>query len=106
MKHGRRRGGDMWVWMCCIKLGVAGLTYFIAKCGRLRCVGLDIVEGVVKTVDVFDKSILGVQGGVDTLKCALQRTHEEILCIPGRNIPFQACSFKTEFIIKISVSNL
>jgi hypothetical protein len=31
----------------------------MAKCGRLRCVGLDIVEGLVKTVDGFDKSILG-----------------------------------------------
>jgi hypothetical protein len=31
----------------------------MAKCGKLRCGGLDIVEGVVKTLDVFDKSILG-----------------------------------------------
>jgi hypothetical protein len=31
----------------------------MAKCGSLRCVGLDIVEGRVKTVDVFDKSISG-----------------------------------------------
>jgi hypothetical protein len=29
------------------------------KCGKLRYVGLDIVEGLVKTVDVFDKSISG-----------------------------------------------
>jgi hypothetical protein len=36
-----------------------GLTYFMAKFGRLRCIGLDIVEGPVKTVDVFDKSISG-----------------------------------------------
>jgi hypothetical protein len=68
----------------------------MAKCGRLRCVGLDIVEGLVKTVDIFDKSISGGgggggQGGFDISKCALQRTHEEILCIPGRNIPFHAC---------------
>jgi hypothetical protein len=35
------------------------LTYFMAKCGRLRCVGLDTVEGLVKTVDVFEKSISG-----------------------------------------------
>jgi hypothetical protein len=38
---------------------MVGLTYFMAKCGRLRCIGLDIVEGLVKTVDVFDKSISG-----------------------------------------------
>jgi hypothetical protein len=44
---------------------------------------LDIVEGLVKTVDVFDKSISGRQGGVDISKCALQRTHEETLVIPG-----------------------
>jgi hypothetical protein len=31
----------------------------MAKCGRLGYVGLDIVEGLVKTVDVFDKSMLG-----------------------------------------------
>jgi hypothetical protein len=49
----------MWVWMCWIKLVVVGLTYFMAKCGRLRCVGLDIVEGLVKTDDIFDKSISG-----------------------------------------------
>jgi hypothetical protein len=49
----------MCVWMCCIKLGMVGLAYFMAKCGKLRRVGLDIVEGLVKTVDVFDKSILG-----------------------------------------------
>jgi hypothetical protein len=36
-----------------------GFPYFMAKCGRLRCAGLDIVEGLVKTVDVFDKSISG-----------------------------------------------
>jgi hypothetical protein len=45
--------------MCCIKLGMVGLTYFIAKYGRLRCVELDVVEGLVKTVYVFDKSISG-----------------------------------------------
>jgi hypothetical protein len=31
----------------------------MAKCGRLRCVGLDIVEDLVETVDVFDESISG-----------------------------------------------
>jgi hypothetical protein len=31
----------------------------MAKCGRLRCVELYIVEGLVKTVDVFDKYISG-----------------------------------------------
>jgi hypothetical protein len=30
----------VWVWMCCIKLGMVGLTYFMA-------IGLDIVEGRV-----------------------------------------------------------
>jgi hypothetical protein len=49
----------MWFWMCWINLGMFGLTYFMAKCGRLRCVGLYIVEGLVKTVAVFDKSISG-----------------------------------------------
>jgi hypothetical protein len=49
----------MWVCMCWIKLGMVGLTYFIPKCGRLRCVGLDIVEGLVITVNVFNKSISG-----------------------------------------------
>jgi hypothetical protein len=39
------------------------LMYFMAKCGRLRCVGLDIVEGLVKTVDVFCKTISGGGGG-------------------------------------------
>jgi hypothetical protein len=69
----------MWDWMCWINLGMFGLKYFIAKYGRLRCVGLDIVEGLVKTVDVFDKSIRGGggQGGCDISKCALQRTYEE-----------------------------
>jgi hypothetical protein len=43
--------------MCWIKLGMVGLTYFLAKCWRLRCVGLDIVEGLIKTVAVFDKYI-------------------------------------------------
>jgi hypothetical protein len=38
----------MWVWMCWINLGMFGLTYFMAECGRLRCVGLDIVEGLDK----------------------------------------------------------
>jgi hypothetical protein len=60
----------------------------------LRCGGLDTVEGLVKTVDVFDKSISGGgwggQGGFNILKCALQGTHEETLCVPGRNIPFYA----------------
>jgi hypothetical protein len=65
----------------------------MAKCGRLRCGGLDIVEGLVKTVDVFGKSISEGQGGADISKCALQKTHEETLCIPGRNIPFQACYY-------------
>jgi hypothetical protein len=40
-----------------INLGMFRLTYFMAKCGRLTCVGLDIVEGLVETLDVFDKSI-------------------------------------------------
>jgi hypothetical protein len=77
----------MWVW---INLCMFGLTYFVDKCGRLRCVRLDIVEGLVKTFDVFD-SYFGGQGSVDISKCALQRTHEDTLCIPGRNIPFHAC---------------
>jgi hypothetical protein len=47
----------MWDWMCWINLGMFGLTYFIAKCGRLGCVRLDIIEGLVKTVDVLDKTI-------------------------------------------------
>jgi hypothetical protein len=59
MERGGRRGGDMWVCMCWIKLGMVGLTYFIPKCGRLRCVGLDIVVDPVITVDVFKKSISG-----------------------------------------------
>jgi hypothetical protein len=52
MAYGRkgRRGGDMWVWMCWINLGMSGLTYFMVKCGRLRCAGLDIVKGLVKTI--------------------------------------------------------
>jgi hypothetical protein len=58
MERGRWRGGDMCVWMCCIKLGMVGLAYFMAKCGKLRRVGLDIVEGLVSIVDVFDKYIL------------------------------------------------
>jgi hypothetical protein len=40
----------------------------------------------------------GVSGGVryglwgfDISNCVLKRTHEEALCIPGRNVPFQAC---------------
>jgi hypothetical protein len=45
--------------MCWINLAVLGLTYFMAKCGRLTCIGLDIVEGLIKTVDVFDKSMSG-----------------------------------------------
>jgi hypothetical protein len=44
----------------------------MAKCGRLGFVGSDIVEGLVKTVDVFDNFFFGGQGGVDILKCALQ----------------------------------
>jgi hypothetical protein len=44
-----------------MNLGMFGLTYFMAKCGRLRCVWLDIVEGLVKTVDVFDESISGAR---------------------------------------------
>jgi hypothetical protein len=34
---------------------------------------LDTVEGLVKTVDVFDRSISGRQGGFDISKCALQK---------------------------------
>jgi hypothetical protein len=49
----------MWVWMCWINLGMFRLTYFMAKCVRLTCGGLDIAEGLVKTVDVFGKSISG-----------------------------------------------
>jgi hypothetical protein len=49
----------MWVWMFWINLAMFELMYFMAKCGRLRCVGMDIVESLVKTVDVFDKSISG-----------------------------------------------
>jgi hypothetical protein len=52
---------------------------------------LDTVEGAVKTVNVFD-IYFGGQGGFNISKCALQRTHEEALCIPGRNIPEQASS--------------
>jgi hypothetical protein len=51
MGHRGRWGGDMWVWMCWINLGMFGLTYFMAKCGRLTCVGLGIIEGPVKTLD-------------------------------------------------------
>jgi hypothetical protein len=49
MGRGERRGGDVCVcvWMCWINLGMVGLTYFRAKCVRLRCIGLDIVEGLV-----------------------------------------------------------
>jgi hypothetical protein len=49
----------MWIWMCWIDVGMVGLAYFMAKCGKLRCVRLDIVEGLVKAVDVFNKSISG-----------------------------------------------
>jgi hypothetical protein len=38
---------------------------FMAKCGRLRCGGLDIVEGLVKTVDVFEKLFRGARRGGD-----------------------------------------
>jgi hypothetical protein len=66
-----------------------GLTYFMAICGRLRCVGCGwmLLEDLV---DVFGKPISG-GNGAHISKCALQRTHEETLCIPGRNIHFQAC---------------
>jgi hypothetical protein len=48
MERGERRGGDIWFGMYWIIIGFVGLTYFMAKCGRLRCVGLDIVEGLLK----------------------------------------------------------
>jgi hypothetical protein len=38
---------------------MVGLRYVRVKWGRLRCDGLDTVEGLVKTVYVFDKSISG-----------------------------------------------
>jgi hypothetical protein len=48
-------------WVCCINLDMVGLTYVRAKWGRLGCGGLDTVEGLVKTVNVFDKSFRGAR---------------------------------------------
>jgi hypothetical protein len=80
MERGGRRGGDMWVWMFWVKLCMVRLAYFMAKCGRLRCGGLDIVEGQVKTVDVFDKSI---SGGTEKLIFQNARCKERMrkLCV-------------------------
>jgi hypothetical protein len=47
---GEGGGGNVWVWMCRISLGVVGLRYETVKWGRLRCGGLDTVEGLHKTV--------------------------------------------------------
>jgi hypothetical protein len=38
----------MWVWMCWINLGMFGFSYFMDKCWRMGCVGLDIAEGLDK----------------------------------------------------------
>jgi hypothetical protein len=40
---------------------MVGLTYVRAKWGRLRCGGLDTVEGLVKTVDVSEKIFRGAR---------------------------------------------
>jgi hypothetical protein len=83
MGRGGRRGGDMWVWICWIKLSMVGVTYFMAKCVRLTCVGLDIVEDLVKAVDVFDKSISGGGGGKAELLFKNGRCKERMrkLCV-------------------------
>jgi hypothetical protein len=57
--RGEGGGGDVSVWICWISLGMLGLRYVRVKGVRLRCGGLDTVEGLLKTVNVFDKSILG-----------------------------------------------
>lgn len=45
--------------MCRINLGMAGLRYVRAKWVKLSCSLLDTVEGILKTVDFFEKSISG-----------------------------------------------
>jgi hypothetical protein len=57
---------------------------------------LDTVEVLGKTVEVFDNSISGGQGEFDISKFALQRTHDETLCIPGRDITFQAWHYQAQ----------
>jgi hypothetical protein len=42
---------------------------------------------------MFLTNLFRGQGGFGISKCALQRTHEETLCIPRRNIPFRACFY-------------
>jgi hypothetical protein len=43
---------------------------------------VDTVEGLLKTIDIFDECISG--GKADLIfQNALQRTHEETLCVPG-----------------------
>jgi hypothetical protein len=54
----------MWIWMFRISLDMIELRYVRAKCGRLRCGGLDAVEGQLKTVHVCYKSISRGKAGL------------------------------------------
>jgi hypothetical protein len=69
---------------------MVGLRYIRAKLGRLRWGGLDTVEGLVRAVDVFDKSISGSKADF-MFQNARCKERMRKLCIPGRNMPFQAC---------------
>jgi hypothetical protein len=65
--------------------------YVRAKWGKLNCGELDTVEGLVKSVDVFDKSILG---GKAVLIFQNVRSKERMrkLCIPdGIYLSIQTC---------------
>jgi hypothetical protein len=60
----------------------------MSKCGWSRCVGLNIVEGLVKTVDVFDKYTLG---GKAELIFPNGHRKERMRKLFREGIPFQAC---------------
>jgi hypothetical protein len=70
----------MWVWMSWIKLDMVELRYVRSKLGRLRWGRLDTIEDLIKTVDVFDKSISGGKADLifQNVRC---KEHIRNLCV-------------------------
>jgi hypothetical protein len=93
--RGKFGGGDVWVRMCRISLGVVELRYVSMVCMReVKKLWVGYCRSPTSNCSYFLEIFFEGQGGFNISKCELQRTHEETLCTTGRNTPFQAsCTY-------------
>jgi hypothetical protein len=92
----------------CVKLGEVGLVYGMFGCvrwGWLRWGGLDNVEGLLKTVDVFDISISEGYAHLEVKICK-ERMWKLRVCRYGLHFPILSDQCSCISPVRITLSNL